>query len=194
MVERRVALLHGAVRWPHQAAALASAAGSVPGIVAVRSRLRVGLLPGDSVPSQGRRCATAAPSPAMSALVEAVRRAGAADSNSTVLASAALTALLERVPAAERRHVLQHLPHDVRSMVGAVAHGGTQSEARTIEALVTDAARQAGDASSEMTAAVVGAVATTLAGLVPEELDDVLATMPPALRAVWSGGGRDVLL
>jgi hypothetical protein len=55
MVEDHVALLHGDVCWPHEAAALERAVRRVSGVRAVESHLHTGLLAGDVRPSEGRR-------------------------------------------------------------------------------------------------------------------------------------------
>lgn len=55
MVEDHVALLHGDVEWPHEAATLVEATRHVSGIRDVESHLHVGLLASDMRPSEGRR-------------------------------------------------------------------------------------------------------------------------------------------
>jgi len=53
MVEDHVALLHGEVEWPHEAAAIESTARDVSGVRDVESHLHLGLLNSDTRPSQG---------------------------------------------------------------------------------------------------------------------------------------------
>lgn len=54
MVEKHVALLHGDVATPADADELVAAVERVPGVAGVESRLHVGLIPGDTRPSEGR--------------------------------------------------------------------------------------------------------------------------------------------
>ena len=54
MVEDHVALLHGEVATREDADAIESAVSSVSGVKGVKSRLHVGLLDGDTRPSEGR--------------------------------------------------------------------------------------------------------------------------------------------
>lgn len=54
MVEKHVALLHGDVATTDDAEELVAAVERVPGVAGVESRLHVGLLPGDTRPSEGR--------------------------------------------------------------------------------------------------------------------------------------------
>lgn len=54
MVEKHVALLHGDVATTADAEELVAAVERVPGVAGVQSRLHVGLLPGDTRPSEGQ--------------------------------------------------------------------------------------------------------------------------------------------
>ena len=54
MVEKHVVLLHGDVATTADADELVAAVERVPGVAGVESRLHVGLLPGDTRPSEGR--------------------------------------------------------------------------------------------------------------------------------------------
>lgn len=54
MVEKHVALLHGDVTTEAEAGELVAVVERVPGVTGVESHLHVGLLPGDTRPSEGR--------------------------------------------------------------------------------------------------------------------------------------------
>ena len=54
MVEKHVALLHGDVGTAADAEDLVAAVERVPGVAGVESHLHVGLIPGDTRPSEGR--------------------------------------------------------------------------------------------------------------------------------------------
>jgi hypothetical protein len=54
-VHRHVAILHGDVGWPRDAACIARRVREVSGVRDVESRLHVGLLKGDTRPSHSRR-------------------------------------------------------------------------------------------------------------------------------------------
>ncbi|MCZ7527212.1 MAG: BON domain-containing protein [Acidimicrobiia bacterium] len=116
MVERHVVLLHGEVSARADADALEAAVARVPGVLGVESFLHVGLVPGDTRPSQGR--AEHRASPALRRLVRAAEEAGASRVGAVPAVRAVLGAFADRLPAGELDHLLAHLPEDVRALAG----------------------------------------------------------------------------
>jgi uncharacterized protein (DUF2267 family) len=183
MLEGGVAVLHGDVATGDDAIAIEHATGMVPGVTAVRSRFHVGLLPSDSRPSTGRAVTVA--SVAMQRLVEAARQAGCDDDERARSAvRAVILALAGRLPDGERRHLLAHLPCDVRRLVGEHPRRPRGRPARgTGEFLLTVA--QADAISPVVLDSVVEGVLGVLHELVPEEAADVAAVLPEQLRQLW---------
>jgi uncharacterized protein (DUF2267 family) len=183
MVEGGVALLHGDVATDEDALAIEHATRLVPGVTEVRSRLHVGLLPSDSRPSAGRAVTVA--SVAMQRLVGAAREAGCRDDERARSAvRAVIAALAGRLPGGERRHLLAHLPLDVRLLVGEHPRRPRGRPARgTGEFLLTVA--QADGISPGVLDSVVEGVFGVLRELVPEEAADVAAVLPERLRELW---------
>lgn len=188
MVEDHIALLHGEVCWPHEAAALERAASRVSGVRGVESYLHVGVLPSDARPSAGRRMAQP-PSEAKRRLLAAARSAGSDAAHADRIVRATLAVLTERVPSGEREQLLGHLPEDVRAMATPPRRtGAVAARVRTVPDLVAAAASEAGDLSDGRAAAIVAAVVTEVRRLVPEEADDVAAVLPRELRQLWTAG------
>lgn len=172
-------MLHGDVGTEEQAGLLAEAVRAVPGVASVDSRLHVGYFSGDSRPSEaaGTRQASAA----LHRLLAAAHGAGAEQGSERAAARAVLCTFLGALPAGERRHVLGHLPADVRSLVDdgpAVAHRPVRhAEEFAAAALPTLAA----DARRQIVESVLGAFRE----LVPEEATDISAVLPEELRRIW---------
>lgn len=181
-VRRGIAELDGSVDGDEQARRLERAAERVAGIRGVRSRLHVGLRPGDTRPSEGR--AVTPRSTAWKELVGAARGVGLSDDGAERVAQAVLATLLQCVPPEERAHVLAHLPADVRRRTAPPLEVGRLVRPRTVEqfdtAVCERARLSAGDAALA-TRAVLDAVRT----LVPEEIEDVEAVLPAGLKALW---------
>jgi uncharacterized protein (DUF2267 family) len=183
MVHDHVATLHGDVEHVWDALRIEYAVSRVSGINGVESHLHVGLAPGDTRPSQGRL--HRASSPAMVELLDSARRAGAADPRSAV--RSVLCALSERIPDSERAHLVAHLPSDVRDLASPPRRYGAPSpRARKVDEFVAAVASHGGvepARAEEITRAVV----SSLRALVPEEVQDVAATLPGELRRFWAG-------
>ena len=179
----RVVVLHGVVGTDAEADHLVRAAERVAGVAEVRSRMRVGMGPGDTRPSEGR--AVVAPSAAWRELVGAARGVGLSDDAAAHAAQAVLATLLQCVPEGERRHVLAHLPEDVRQRTDPPLEVGRIGRPRTVggfERAVAERAQLVPEDSALATRAVLGA----LRGLVPEEVEDVEAVLPSGLKALWA--------
>lgn len=191
MVERGIAVLHGAVASGHDEAELIRAVASVPGVEAVDAKLHLGLTPGDTRPSEGRARAEA--SAAMRRLVAAAIEVADLDEGEATLAvSAVLSTVAERLPRGAREHLLSHLPEDVRilahhprSPLAAATSIRTKLEfAEAVEELARlDGAH--GITGPVRALVVAGAVLAALRELVPEEAADIAAVLPPELRDLW---------
>jgi uncharacterized protein (DUF2267 family) len=189
MVEDHIALLHGEVGWPHEAAAIERAVGEVSGVRGVESYLHVGLLRSDVRPSEGRRVPRP-PSDAKSRLMAAARSAGAGEAHATEAVRATLAVLAERIPPGEREQLLGHLPEDVRDLASQPRRAGSAAARyRTVRDLVSAVVSEQGDAVDERAEAIVAAVLHEVRRLVPEEADDVAAVLPPELRELWCAPG-----
>lgn len=179
----RVVVLHGVVDTDDQARRLVQAAERVAGVRAVRPRLHVGMGPGDTRPSEGR--ALVQPSAAWRELVGAARGVGLSDDGAERAAQAVLATLLHCLPDGERRHVLAHLPEDVRMRTHAPLEVGRLVRPRSVggfdRAVANGAQLVIGDASL-----ATRAVLDALRGLVPEEVEDVEAVLPAGLKPLWA--------
>lgn len=179
----RVVVLHGVVDAPGQAQELEEAAQRVAGVRGVRSRLHVGMGPGDTRPSEGRT--TVQSSPAWRELVGAARGVGLSDDGSQRAAQAVLATLLDCLPEGERQHVLAHLPEDVRMRSHPPLQVGRLAKPRTVQAFDAAVAERAQLLVHEA-ALATRAVLDSLRGLVPEEVDDVEAVLPSDLKPLWA--------
>ena len=183
-VEKRVVLRHGDVGTEQDAAALEEATADVAGVEGVRSYLHVGLGPGDTRPSQGRR--RPAPSPAMERLLAAARHAGELDDERARAAvRGVLATLAERLPKKERHHLLSHLPADVRAVAQPPRRRGSEegrvaTAAEFVATMATLARLDSGE-DEYIAESVLGALRL----LVAEEAADVAAALPPDLQRYW---------
>jgi hypothetical protein len=148
---------------------------AVSGVRAGQSELHVGLAPGDTRPSQGR--AQRQPSIVRNRLLQAAAGAGPGAEDA---AGVVLSAFLQRFPEAERRHVLGHLPRDVRRLA-SLSTGRPPVD--SLEALGAALAVRTG-VRLDQGEAIAAAVLDALREAVPDELDDVAAGLARA------AGGR----
>jgi uncharacterized protein (DUF2267 family) len=182
MVTDHVATLHGEVGTTAEAFSLAGAAGTVPGVMAVRSRLHVGPLPGQARPSQGR-LRQRAPSEPLRLLLDAAARAGVG----TDLAPAAVRAVVEAfaacLPAHERRRLLAGLPRDLRRLA-APRHPcrWTEQPADLVSCVAETSGLGDLVRAEEVTVAVLAALADVLR---PAEADRVELALGSDLRWLW---------
>jgi len=185
-IEGRTAILHGEVPTEDDAAQLIDAVAQVAGVQAVRSHLRVGLIRGDTRPSEGRRPAT---STAMRQLVDAARTAGAPQPEQAV--GGVLRVLAGRLPPAEHDQLLSHLPADVRRL----ADGGRRRRWRRLppvktvdefDARVAEEGRVPHVQADRVAREVLGVLHT----LAPEEDAGVSAVLPAEIRRLWQETSR----
>lgn len=185
MVHAGVATLHGDVATDYDATRLTEAVLGVWGVRGVDSHLHVGLLPGDTRPSAALDSAPPR-SAALRRLLHAVAATDVSTSPLFVL-RAVLANLLEQIPPGERRHVLDHLPDDVRTVAGQPTRRSTRHEpwpdpGPDLIRAVTAADPRLDTAAAD---AIVTSTLAALAELLPEERQDISAVLPGDLRRRW---------
>jgi uncharacterized protein (DUF2267 family) len=90
------------------------------------------------------------------------------------------------LPRGERRHVLAHLPADVRRALFPRPYADERaSRIRTADQFVASAIAS-GLRPARMADVIIEEVLGEVRRLVPEEVDDVAAVLPPELRELWS--------
>jgi uncharacterized protein (DUF2267 family) len=188
-VHDATAVLHGVVGNEADAEEVERAVARVSGVVGVESYLHVGLLAGDTRPSEG---ALHPRSPRLaSELVAAAVDAGVDEPLRARRGRAVLSAFTERLPAGSE-HVEAHLPADVRQLLlPPRRHGKATKRLRTVPELIAEVATMAGeDIPPERRRSVVEAIVQALRALVPEESLDVAAVLPHDLRELWEASAR----
>jgi uncharacterized protein (DUF2267 family) len=184
MVEGHTVLLHGEVDDERQAWAVEDAVRRVPGVVRLQSHIAVGLTPGDTRPSEG---AVEHPSAALERVLAAARAGGATRGAERGMARAVLSTFALQLPREERKHVLTHLPADVRQLAQLPRPVTDEHRhLRHIEDFI-DATR-VDPADPQRARAVTISVLGALRELVPEEADGVSAVLPTELRGLWDAG------
>ena len=177
-------LLHGKVARRSDADRIEQAVRHMPGVGGVESYLRVGLIGGDTRPSQGR--SVAQPSDALKRLLGAARAAGADEHSDKALVRAVLATLVARLPTNERDQLLTHLPFDVRTLAEPPRrHGRAPTRIRHVGEFV--AATGADSIDPSRATAIVKFVLAVLRDLVPEESADIAAVLPTELKPLWQG-------
>lgn len=183
MVENGVVLLHGVVGTGMDRAKIERAVHKVPGVEGVESYLHVGMLGGDTRPSEGRWEPT--PSPASERLLAAAADAGAGERAGAAM-RAVLATLSDRLPVDEGEHLFAHLPGDVRMHLSPPRRRGRRIERhRTVQEFVRAVASAVPELTDDRARLVTESVLGALRELVPEERADVAAVLPPELRALW---------
>ncbi len=173
--------LYGRVTSQAQADMIVSAVREISGVHGVVSDLHIGLLPGDTRPSQGT--ANPPPSVALTTMLSAARDGGAREGAERACVRSVLSTFMALLPEGERRHVLTHLPNDLcmvaeplRPRWAGIAHP------RRLDKFVIAALPNVDPQCRE---SVVISVIGALRNLVPEESVDVAAVLPKGLRALW---------
>ena len=185
MVENHVVLLHGEVGTDSEAAQLEHAIAAVSGVRGVQSYLHVGLIRGDTRPSEGRAVEVA--SEGYRRLVDAAVAAGADPGSAAQVVKAAVATFADRIPVGEREQVAAHLAADVRAMFSPPRRAPATSRLRTEDDLVTRVRASSPTLPPDRARPVTEAVIAVLRSLVPDEAADVSAVLPADLRALWTG-------
>jgi uncharacterized protein (DUF2267 family) len=183
MAQGQVVLLHGDVGSEDEAGQVELAALEVDGVDGVESYLHVGLVPGDSRPSEGRQQHHV--SAALQELDDAARTAGAEEHARTAV-EVVLRTLAARLPRETCEHLRSHLPADVGALLVHPRRRGAVSTLRTAAELVVAVLVDHDSAiRPQRAAAIVEAVMGRLRTLVPDERQDVAAVLPEDLRQFW---------
>ena len=180
-VDGHEALLHGDVVSEAQAEAVVDAVRLVPGVQEVVSRLHVGLSPGDTRPSNGS--AHPGPSKALAGVIAAAQRGGAPEGHERACARSVLSTFAAVLPAGERRHVLAHLPSDLRTLAEPLRP--KWADHRHLRRLEQFSLAALPNVAPEHRQSIVESVVGALKTLVPEEGVDVAAVLPLDLRRLW---------
>jgi uncharacterized protein (DUF2267 family) len=181
LVEGHEVLLHGDVTSDTQAEAIIGAVRDVPGVQAVTSHLHIGLFPGDTRPSEGS--GHPAPSAALASVLAAAHGGGAPEGSERACARSVLSTFAALLPEGERRHVLTHLPTDLRILVEPLRPRWTgHAHPRRLDKFAVAALP---NVEPEARQAIVESVIGALRELVPEETVDVAAVLPENLRPLW---------
>jgi uncharacterized protein (DUF2267 family) len=182
MAEGHRVLLHGDVASAADAIVIEDSVLSMPSVDSVESHLHVGLIPGDTRPSEGVH----EPSEMYRTLFDEAALVGLTDERVVRTAIAGvLTAILNQVPPDERSHVIAHFPHDVAKLAKPRRHIGEAAQHwHTVSSLETDASLRAG-ISLETAVALLPKVILVLRVFVPEEDHDVQACLTRHLREYW---------
>jgi uncharacterized protein (DUF2267 family) len=177
MVERGVVLLHGEVPTTAAAHVLEGRARAVRGVRGVVSHLHVGMLAGDTAPSEG----TSTMSLGARRLVHAAVTSGGGEVTGELATRAVLAALARTVPMHVRRRLCSHLPIDVACWLETA---GPTKAWQTVDELYADVVAASG-APAAHTPWIVGSVLRELRSLVPADDEAVAAALPPALSHLW---------
>lgn len=177
--------LHGDVSDLQAKALVESSVRSVSGVNRITSHLRVGLQPGETTPSAGHRGER---SPLLRRLEQVARDSGfGSEAEARYVLRGALGVFTARLPEPARRRFLEHLPSDVRRLASS-AHWLT-SDIRTVTT-EHDLAQTAAVAmlTDRMHADVLlRRVLPVLREHAPSDAETVAASLPPELRAIWTG-------
>jgi uncharacterized protein (DUF2267 family) len=180
-VEDHEVLLHGDVGSDEQVEAIVDATRKVPGVLGVTSHLHVGLLPGDTRPSEST--GHPAPSAALTRILNAAHAGGASEGSEQACARSVLSTFAALLPKGERRHVLTHLPTDLRVLAEPLRPGWAgHRQLRRLDEFTLAALPNIEPGARP---AIVESVIGTLRALVPEESFDVAAVLPKELRPLW---------
>jgi uncharacterized protein (DUF2267 family) len=180
MCEGHVVLLHGDVDSDSHLVHILEVVAAMPEVVSVESYVHVGLIKSDVRPSQ----ATTPSSKMFQLLHSAVRRTKIGEHAVDATIAGVLVALFDLVDAGEQRHLLSHLPNDVKALVEPALLRHQPVTVHTPPELEIAAAFQAG-ASLASAVTLLPAFIAILRHLVPEEDHDVQLVLNSAMRAYW---------
>jgi BON domain len=182
MAEGTRVLLHGDVANETDASVLEEVVKSLPEVTSVESHLHVGLLPGDTRPSDA---ADDNQSEMMGALLGAAEAIGITGGPARSAVWGTLSAILEQIPPNERRHVISHFPDDVAVFAKPRQHFGDENLHWKTELALDVAASLRGGIDLPSAEVLVPLVIGVLRRFVPEEDRDVQATLHTALKDLW---------
>lgn len=183
MADGHHVLLHGDVASDDQAETLVDAVRSVPGVEQVDSHLHVGLFSGDTRPSEGGDHHP--PSPALAAVLAAARGAGTPKGSERFTTRAVLSTFASQLPPGERRHLLSHLPEDLRVLAETpIPTSSGQPHLRHLDEFVAAVGLPPAERGHEQE--IIGSVLGAVRTLVPEEAAGVAAVLPSELRTFWT--------
>jgi uncharacterized protein (DUF2267 family) len=182
MVTGHVATLHGEVGTIAEALSLARAAGAVPGVMAVRCRLHVGLLPGQGRPSHGRM-RRRAPSEPLHVLLDAAAQAGAGAEQAPTAVRAVVEAFAACLPARERGRLSAALPADLRRLALPRHRCRWTDQPADLLNCVTEVSGLGDLVRAErLTVAVLGGLSEILP---PADAARIEPALAPPLRPLW---------
>jgi uncharacterized protein (DUF2267 family) len=188
-VETGVVLLHGEVATEDERQAIEHRVSDIAGVEGVESYLHLGLLASDTRPSVGHR-APRPPSAARRALLDAAHRAGVNKVDAAEAVRATLSVFVQRLPEAERDHLLGHLPQDVRELAAPARRlGRSITRLRTVHELVLAVIGQDIKLPLGQADEAVEAVIGQLRVLVPGDAAHIRAVLPKELRDLWDCTG-----
>ena len=174
-------LLHGDVASEEQATKIVEAARSVTGVREVKSHMHVGLFEGDSRPSEGAK--HPAPSAGLTSALAAAHGAGVPEGSERAAARSVLSTFSSVLPSGERRHVLGHLPEDLREL--AAPPRQSRQAHRHVRRFEDFALVALPSYEPSMRETIIESVLGAVRDLVPEEAADVAAVLPGELRDLW---------
>ncbi len=183
MAEGTVVLLHGDVGSVHQAEQIEDAVARLPGVSVVESHLHVGLLPGDSRPSDGH--AHAPRSEMLTALLGAAESIGISGEPAVSAVRGTLNAVMNQIPPDEREQLEGHFPKDVRAFINARRLIGENAKHWKTELGLDAAAALRGGITVDDAEVLVPAVIGVVRRFVPEEDADVEATLHRRISELW---------
>jgi uncharacterized protein (DUF2267 family) len=187
MVTDHVVTLHGEVGTIAEALSLTWAAGAVPGVMAVRCRLHVGLLPGQGRPSQDR-LRERGPSGTLAVMLDAAARAGVGAQLAPTAVRAVVEAFAACLPAGERGRLLASLPGDLRRLAIPRHRCRWTDHPADLVASVAEVSGLGDLLQAErVTVAVLGALGDVLR---PGDAARVRLALPPGLRSLWELAGH----
>jgi uncharacterized protein (DUF2267 family) len=174
-------LLHGDVATEEQVEEVLNAVQRIPGVASIDSHLQVGFFRGETRPSTGH--VHHPPSRALASVLAAAHGGGAPVETERATVGAVLRTFLGLLPSGERRHVLTHLPADLRSL--AVRSKTTRLRRPRPRHLEQFLATALPATAPEQRQAIVESIIGAVRELVPEEAVDVAAVLPQELRHLW---------
>jgi uncharacterized protein (DUF2267 family) len=190
MVEKGVVLLHGEVATDDERQAIEREVSAIAGVRGVESHVHVGVLPAATRPSAGRQ-GSRPPSAAQLALLGAARRSGVDEMHAAEAVRATLSVFTHRLPAAERSHLLGHLPQDVQELASPARRlDRSIADLHTRHELVLAVLGQDVNLSTGHADEVVQAVISELRAQVPDDALAVGAVLPKELQVLWEHDGK----